>query len=136
MWCFRRIGSCHYYSCDYDVDWNRIRYLLHVPSDFFDDPEANEELQSSHSSDAVDPAGSRLLVAGVDDGGPHDAEREIASAPLHEPFAEILGEGVGVGVLPQNLLRVHDDLVERQRLQVLQSFLGVLACVQQLVPFS
>jgi len=57
-------------------------------------------------------------------------------ALFEEALAETLGVGVGVGVLPEDLLGAGDELVERERHQLPEFFLGLQVCVGQQLPLS
>ena len=118
------VGSCHYYHRGDRVHGHDVPNLLEVHLQLTDNPQPNEEEEGGRSCQAVDPAREGLGIAGVYDGGPDQAHGQAALPGHHNSLAEVLGVGVGVGELPQELLGVGDEFGGAEGLKLLQLFLG------------
>lgn len=84
----------------------------------------------------VDPTWIWFSYAGVDDCGSDDAKGNASLALFEKALAETLCVGVSVGVFPEYLFGVGDELVERERHQLSEFLLRFQVCIGQQLPFS
>ena len=98
-WCYDDISN-------HNINRDKVSNSLWKSINLFYDTQSDEHKICCSCCYAVKPARKRFQVTGVYDSRPNNCHWQISPSSLDQSFTKGLSEGVGVGIVAQNLLRI------------------------------